>query len=346
MKAVDFFCGAGGVTCGFKQAGIDVVVGIDIDATCKDTYEKNNKGAKFLEADISDLAKEKLGTDYNISKNDDDLIFIGCSPCQYFTNLKTDKTKSESSRMLLESFREFVDYYRPGYVFIENVPGIEKKKESPLKDFKKYLSNNGYVFSDKVINAKYLGVPQNRRRYILVATRVKDSISLPEQNKDKNEFVTLRKAIGNKKTFPVVKAGHTDITNFQHSVAAVSELNLKRLKNTPKDGGTRLNWANNNELQLDCYKKHDGHTDVYGRMYWDKPSPTITTKFRYTSTGRYSHPEQDRAISIREGATLQSFPLDYVFYANSQNEMARMIGNAVPPKLAEKVAEVIIYQGE
>lgn len=340
MKAVDFFCGAGGVTCGFEQAGIDVVVGIDIDKTCKKTYEKNNKGAKFLEADISDLAKEKLEADYQISKNEDDLIFIGCSPCQYYTNLKTDKTKSESSRMLLEDFREFVDYYLPGYVFIENVPGIEKKKESPLKDFKKYLTKNGYVFSDKVINAKYLGIPQNRRRYILVATRVKDSISLPKENK--NEFVTLRDAIGNTKKFPVVEAGHTDESDFQHSVAALSDLNLKRLKNTPKNGGTRLNWADNQELQLDCYKEHNGHTDVYGRMSWDKPSPAITTKFRYTSTGRYSHPEQNRAISLREGATIQSFPLNYVFHAESQNEIARMIGNAVPPLLAQKVADSIL----
>lgn len=339
MKAVDFFCGAGGVTCGFKQAGIDVVVGIDIDAICKDTYEKNNTGAEFLEADISDLAKDKLETNYQISKNDDDLIFIGCSPCQYFTNLKTDKTKSETSRMLLEDFREFVDYYKPGYLFVENVPGIEKKEESPLKDFKKYLAKNGYVFADKVINAKYLGVPQNRRRYILVATRVKDSISLPKENKNKDEIATLREAIGNTKKFPVVEAGHTDESDFQHSVAALSDLNLKRLKNTPKDGGTRLSWANDEELQLECYKDHNGHTDVYGRMSWDKPSPAITTKFRYTSTGRYSHPEQNRAISLREGATLQSFPLSYVFHSQSQNEIARMIGNAVPPKLAKEVAK-------
>jgi DNA (cytosine-5)-methyltransferase 1 len=342
MKAVDFFCGAGGVTCGFKQAGIDVLVGIDIDKTCKETYEKNNKGVKFLEADISELSKDKLKKDYKISKNDDDLIFIGCSPCQYYTNLKTDKTKSESSRMLLEDFREFVDYYKPGYIFVENVPGIEKKDESPLKEFKKYLAKNGYVFADKVINAKYLGVPQNRRRYILVATRVKESIALPEENKNKDEFVTLREAIGNTEKFPVVEAGHTDESDFQHSVAALSDLNLKRLKKTPKDGGTRLSWADNKELQLECYKEHDGHTDVYGRMTWDKPSPAITTKFRYTSTGRYSHPEQNRAISLREGATLQSFPLGYVFHSKSQNEIARMIGNAVPPLLAEKVAEVII----
>lgn len=340
MQAVDFFCGAGGVTCGFKQAGIDVVIGIDIDKTCKDTYEKNNAGATFLEADISCLEKEILDNEYGITQNDDEMIFIGCSPCQYYTNLNTKKEKSEASRMLLEDFREFVDYYRPGYVFVENVPGIEKKEKSPLSNFKEFLTENGYVYDDKVINAKYLGVPQNRRRYILVATRVRDSISVPIE--EKNEIVTLKEAIGNKDTFPAIEAGHVDDSKLQHSAAGLSETNMKRVQNTPLNGGTRLAWANDDRLQLDCYKNHDGHTDVYGRMFWDKPSPTITTKFRYTSTGRYSHPEQNRAISLREGATLQSFPLDYVFHSESQNEIARMIGNAVPPKLARSVAEVII----
>lgn len=268
------------------------------------------------------------------------MVFIGCSPCQYYTNLNTDKTKSEDSRLLLEDFQEFVDYYKPGYIFIENVPGIEKKEESPLQKFKEYLTLNNYVFDDKVMNAKYLGVPQNRRRYILIATRVREEIKLPEEDKDK--IKKIKDVIGDKKVFPSIKAGHADKTGFQHSAANLSDLNLKRVKSTPKDGGTRLSWANNNELQLECYKSHDGHYDVYGRMFWSKPSPTITTKFRYTSTGRYSHPEQDRALSLREGATLQSFPLDYVFYSESQNEIAKMIGNAVPPQLAKKVAEVLI----
>ncbi len=340
MQAVDFFCGAGGVTCGFQQANIDVIVGIDIDKSCKDTYEKNNPGTTFLEADISKLKKGVLERDYGILRNDDEMIFIGCSPCQYFTNLKTNKTKSKSSRMLLEDFREFVDYYRPGYIFVENVPGIEKEIESPLKDFKQFLSENGYIFDDKVINAKYLGVPQNRRRYILVATRVRDFISVPKENK--NEIITLKEAIGNTDTFPVVEAGHIDKTKLQHSVADLSDTNLKRLMSTPADGGTRLAWANDEHLQLDCYKTHHGHTDVYGRMFWDKPSPTITTKFRYTSTGRYSHPEQNRALSLREGATLQSFPLNYIFHSKSQNEIARMIGNAVPPRLAKQIGEQLL----
>lgn len=336
FKAVDFFCGAGGVTCGFEEEGIEVIVGIDKDKSCKETYEENNK-AQFLEADISKLEKKKLTDDYGVERNDDNLIFIGCSPCQYYTNLKTDKTKSEESRLLLEDFQEFVDYYRPGFIFIENVPGIEKKEESPLKEFKHFLSEAKYVYDEKVINAKYLGVPQNRRRYVLVATRVRKRIKLPKENRD--EIKTLKDAIGDYNIFPKVEAGYTDDSDFQHSVANLSSINLKRIKRTPKDGGSRLSWADDEELQLNCYKEHDGHYDVYGRMYWDRPSPTITTKFRYTSTGRYSHPEQNRALSLREGATLQTFPLSYVFHSNSQNEIARMIGNAVPPKLAKAIAK-------
>ena len=192
-----------------------------------------------------------------------------------------------------------------------------------------------------MINAKYLDIPQNRRRYVLVATRVRKEINLPFENK--NKIKTLKDAIGDYDTFPAVEAGYTDDSDFQHSVASLSSLNMKRVKRTPKDGGSRLNWADDEELQLDCYRDHEGHTDVYSRMYWDKPSPAITTKFRYTSTGRYTHPEQNRGISLREGATIQSFPLDYVFHSKSQNEIARMIGNAVPPILAQKVANVIIY---
>ena len=122
-------------------------------------------------------------------------------------------------------------------------------------------------------------------------------------------------------------------------MARLSELNLKRVIKTPQNGGTRIAWANDSELQLECYKNHDGHYDVYGRLFWDKPSSTITTRFIYTSTGRYSHPEQNRGLSLREGATLQSFPMNYVFHSNNQGAIATMIGNAVPPKLAKAIGK-------
>ncbi|WP_158856239.1 DNA cytosine methyltransferase [Lunatibacter salilacus] len=341
LKAVDFFCGAGGVSCGFKNIGIKVLAGIDIDPKFKRTYEENN-GAGFLNMDVSNLAPDKLCDYIPIEKNDNNLIFVGCSPCQYYSNLKSDKTKSKQGRLLLEDFKEFVLHYLPGFVLIENVPGLETKAGSPLHNFKKALSGQGYVFDQKILNAKYFGVPQNRRRFVLVASRISETISLPNQNLRKEQIVSVKDAIGNYEQFPKIAAGNEDKSNFLHATSRLSKLNLERLKHTPKDGGSRKAWASNENLQLACYKNHDGHHDVYGRMFWNKPAPTLTTRFIYTSTGRYSHPEQNRGISLREGATLQTFPLNYNFYSSNKGVIATMIGNAVPPKLAEAIGQALI----
>ena len=304
---------------------------------CKETYEKNNN-AKFLHANVSSLSKKKLGKFFGIRRNQRNLIFVGCSPCQYYSNIKTDKTKSKQSRLLLEDFQEFVAYYRPGYVFIENVPGLDKKPDSPIGKFKKFLLEQGYAFDDGILNAKYFGVPQNRRRYVLLATRIKGKITLPDE--DREIIKTVEKAIGNEKQFPSIPAGHNDNTDFMHSSAKLSKLNLKRIRTTSHNGGDRRSWPK--ALQPPCYNDHDGHYDVYGRMFWNRPSPAITTRFVSYSNGRYGHPVQDRAISIREGAVLQSFPLNYKFYSDSQGTIAKMIGNAVPPELAKRIAQQFI----
>lgn len=337
LQAVDFFCSAGGVSCGFRQAGIHILGGIDWDGTCKSTYEINNNG-KFLQKDVSNLSKEFVGKYFGIRRNQRNLVFVGCSPCQYYSNIQTNKAKSEKSRLLLDDFREFVEYYRPGFVFIENVPGLDKKAGSPLSKFKESLRRMGYVYDDGILNAKDYGVPQNRKRYILLATRVRNKISLPSP--DPGPDPTVFKAIGDLKTYPPIGAGHKDQTRFLHSTSELKEVNMTRIMNTPHDGGDRRSWPK--KLQPKCYENHDGHYDVYGRMFWQKPAPTITTKFNSYSNGRYGHPDQNRAISLREGATLQSFPADYIFDSTSQGQIARMIGNAVPPRLAQKIAESLL----
>ncbi|MDN5204538.1 DNA cytosine methyltransferase [Fulvivirgaceae bacterium BMA10] len=337
LKALDFFCSAGGVTCGFKQAGIDVLGGIDIDPSCKETYEKNN-ATKYLTADVSNLRKEEVGKFFGIRKYQGDLIFVGCSPCQYYSNINTDKRKSKSTRLLLEDFQDFVEYYRPGYVFIENVPGFDKKPESPINKFKLFLTENGYSFKDGVVNAKNYGVPQNRRRYILIASRLTSICELPKP--DKTNVKTVFEAIGNQSVFKPIEAGHKDKTDFIHSSASLSKLNMNRIINTTHNGGDRRSWPDC--LKSEGFKKHGGHYDVYGRMKWNSPSPTITTRFVSYSNGRYGHPEQNRAISLREGAALQSFPLNYIFISNSQGTIARMIGNAVPPVLAKAIGLTIL----
>ncbi len=338
LKAVDFFCCSGGVTCGFRMAGIEVLAGIDIDGNYKRTYEENNKGSQFIQADIAKYQPEQLATQLNIVPNMDDMVFIGCSPCQYYTTMQTDKTKSSKGKLLLEEFKRFVDYFKPGFLFIENVPGLETKDGSPLSQFKEHIKTLGYTFDEKVVNASEYKVPQNRRRYVLIATRVNQFIKLPAAKARK--VVTVRDAIGR---LPAISAGHRDKKTDKHWAGVLADINLKRIRKTPHNGGTRLAWKNDKNLQLKCYIDKDStFTDVYGRMFWDTPSPTITTKFYSISNGRFGHPEQDRALSIKEGAILQSFPLKYKFYSDSMVVTARMIGNAVPPKLASAIAGSLI----
>ncbi len=250
LKAVDFFCSVGGVSLGFQQAGIEVLGGIDIDKSCQETYEKNIK-AKFLAEDVSNLKKETVSSFFGVKKNQDDLIFVGCSPCQYYSNIKTDKKKSKETRLLLADFQEFVDFYKPGYVFIENVPGLDKNPESPLGKFKSFLAENGYVFDDDVLNAKYFGVPQNRRRYVLVASRIKKEIKLPEA--DKENIKTVKQSIGDFSKFPPIKQGEKDSTPFVHSAARLTEINLKRIKATDPQCGGKAGWKDKS-LQPACYE--------------------------------------------------------------------------------------------
>jgi DNA (cytosine-5)-methyltransferase 1 len=344
IKAIDFFCCGGGMTSGFRQAGIEVLAGIDIDPKCKETYEENNKSAKFIEADIKKLTEAELSKETGIEKDDDDLVFIGCSPCQYWSIIKTDKTKAEDSKNLLTDFQRFVDYFNPGFVVIENVPGIFSKPESPLKDFITFLAAKGYDSRPhQVIKVSDYGVPQSRKRFVLIASRTK-TLAFPEADTELNP--TVRKFIGDREIFPEVEAGHTDESDFCHTVAGMKQISLDRMELTPKNGGTRDAWKDT-DLQVNVYKLKDGNQnfafkDTYGRMFWDKPASTITTKFFSISNGRFGHPEQNRAISIREAATLQTFPMDYVFKANTIADKARLVGNAVPPELAKRIAESII----
>lgn len=342
MMAVDFFCSGGGMSYGLTKAGVDVIAGIDIDLNCKETFEANIPGAKFIHADVRKLKTADLLKYVNIKKNNDNMIFIGCNPCQFWTIINTNKTKSQQSMNLLTDFKRFVHYYNPGYIIVENVPGIlSKKEESGLDKFVVSLKRKGYKVECKVVNLNNYRVPQNRKRFSLIATRVNDIPIFPKPTNGSPTIV--RDFIGEHKGFNKIKAGNIDRTDFIHTTAGLSEKNLMRIKRTPKNGGTRLAWANS-ELQLDTYKKRGNNSfkDVYGRMFWDKPAPTITTKFFSISNGRFGHPEEDRAISLREGATLQTFPKSFVFKTKSMIETARIIGNAVPPEYAKRLGKAII----
>lgn len=340
------------MTHGLRKAGIDVIAGVDIDKKCRETYEFNNKPAQFVEADIQELSVDSFengyltenGIEIRLRRNDQDLLFAGCSPCQYWSLMNTDKSKSIESKNLLNDFRRFVEYYNPGYVLIENVPGLLSNATSPLNAFLEFLVGQGYFSLDYgVVKVADFGVPQTRKRFILIASRVR-SISLPRP--DKSSDATVGKFIGDKRLFPEIKAGHRDDSDFCHTAAGLSEVNQKRIEMTPSDGGSRKAWQDT-DLQLPVYERHRendsfGFQDIYGRMFWDRPAPTITTRFYSLSNGRFGHPEQNRALSLREGATLQTFPLDYVFKAQTITDISRIIGNAVPPELAKKIGRAIL----
>lgn len=346
LKAVDFFCSGGGMSYGMQQAGIEILAGIDFDKTCEETYTSNIKGAKFIHADVFDLKETELEKKLSLKKSDKNLVLIGCSPCQFWSIINTDKNKSEKSKDLLKEFRRFVQYFTPGYVVVENVPGVLRRKtESGLEDFISWLKENKYKVHFDVHEMSNYGVPQHRRRFTLIANKVtKEEL---EPVKTKGRKLTVRDVLGTENGFPKVKAGHKDETSFMHVVAGLKEINLKRLALTKKDGGTRLAYADNEELAPDCHKNDkDNFKDTYGRMWWDRPSPTITTKFFSISNGRFVHPEENRAISLREGAVLQSFPKDYIFKTTSISNTARMIGNAVPPKYAQAIGKAIIQNSE
>lgn len=342
IKAVDFFCGGGGMSFGMQKSGIQVLAGIDYEENCRATYNANIGKDKFIKADVFELKEEKLEETLKLKRNDDDLLLIGCSPCQFWSIINTDKNKSQKSKSLLVEFERFVKYFNPGYVVVENVPGVLRKKgESGLEDFINWLKSKGYKVHCEIHNVSEYGVPQSRKRLTLIANRVTNSELQPIKFEGKK--LTVYDVIGEHNGFSKIDAGHKDKTDFMHSVAGLKQINIDRLKLTKKDGGSRMSYANNEDLVPQCHKNDTTNfKDTYGRIWWHKQSPTITTKFFSISNGRFAHPEENRALSIREGATLQSFPKNYKFIGTSMGSLARLIGNAVPPEYAKRIGQAII----
>lgn len=346
MIAVDFFCGGGGMTCGLIDAGIEVLCGIDSNPACKQTYENNNRNT-YLQKDICEFTPEDLLEQFPQIANRDELLLVGCAPCQPFSILRREEydelgnIKPHKSVNLLIEFGRFVRALQPAHVLVENVPGLKGKGSDVLNSFKQLLTDNGYEYDDKVIYAKDYGVPQNRRRYILIASKKFRPIIPPATHgKGLLPYTTVRQTISD---YPSLKAGGESLTVYNHKCANLKPLLLERLKHTPHDGGSRTDWPEN--LVLKCHKDFHGHTDVYGRMKWDEPSPTLTAKCFSISNGRFGHPEQDRAISLREAAALQTFPDNYAFEGSVQ-EIGRQIGNAVPVLLAKIMGKYILEEAQ
>ncbi|MEX6634033.1 DNA cytosine methyltransferase [Hyphococcus lacteus] len=336
IRAVDLFCGAGGLTLGLENAGINVAMGIDIDPACEYPFEANNK-AKFLKKSVEDVSESELADAYGDAKI---TLLAGCAPCQPFSTYSKGKSDESDERWnLLLQFGRMVNESRPHLVTMENVPMLAHQKV--FEKFVQSLEGIGYHVSHQVVNCADYGVPQQRNRLVLLASRL-GPIDLIAPTSPSGKHKTVRKAI---EKLPKLSAGECDEKDPLHQASELSALNLKRIR-VSKPGGTWRDWPE--ELVAECHKKASGKTypSVYGRMGWDEPAPTMTTQFFGFGNGRFGHPEQDRAISLREGAIIQSFPKSYKFAPKGvpirRKTIGRLIGNAVPVKLGEAIGKSFI----
>lgn len=337
IKAVDLFCGAGGLTYGLQQAGIDVVAGYDVEEACRFAYEHNNQ-AKFIRKDVTELSKEEVekhlhGAEFT--------VLAGCAPCQPFsTYSRTTNTAGPKDNRwgLLNSFGRLISEVLPDFVTMENVPGLAG--QPVFESFLRQLAESGYQYDYQVVFCPDYGMAQTRKRLVLVASK-ETEINLAQPTHAPDQYLTVADVITG---LPILTAGQSHKSDPLHRASILSPINLKRIQ-ASKPGGSWLDWPE--DLRAKCHRKESGKTfpSVYGRMTWDEPSPTITTQCNGYGNGRFGHPEQDRAISLREAAMLQSFPENYQFAPEGEKRsigaLAKMIGNAVPVRLGEVVGQSI-----
>lgn len=344
ISAIDLFCGIGGLSYGLKKSGISIVAGVDLDNSCKYAFEEN-VAAEFLSMDIADLSGNEIRNRY--WGNDDTIrILVGCAPCQPFSTFANkNKNKQSSSKWrLLDEFKRLILETNPEIISMENVPNLANQQI--FQEFVQSLLDQKYFVSFSNVFCPDYGIPQKRRRLVLLASKFGDIQLLPQTHKPET-YVTLEQAIG---WLPSVTAGEVYENDPLHRSRKLTELNLRRIKSS-KPNGTWHDW--DNELLLPCHKKNTGRTykAVYGRMAWNEPSSTITTQFFSYGTGRFGHPAQNRALTIREGALLQTFPMNYKFCEDQENismtQLGIHIGNAVPVDLGFIIGQSIqIHIGE
>ncbi len=338
--AVDVFCGAGGLTRGLLDAGIPVTAGYDLDPACQFPYEHNNLGAKFNRVSVTELTGEMLAACFPAGHT---RILVGCAPCVTFSKYTQGlKNYRDPKWRLLDEFARLVRELKPEIVSMENVP--ELQRHAVFDRFLATLADEGFHFTQdrekQVVHCPDYGIPQHRRRLVLVASRLGPIELIPPTHPPAKH----RKVRDVLRRLPKLEAGGADTDDPLHRTSELSPLNLRRIRSS-RPGGTWRDWPR--ELVAACHREKTGWTypSVYGRMEWDKPSPTVTTQFFGFGNGRFGHPEQDRAISLREGAILQSFPNDYQFVKPGGEHcfatIGRLIGNAVPVRLGEVLGNTI-----
>jgi DNA (cytosine-5)-methyltransferase 1 len=336
IAAVDLFCGAGGLSYGLQQAKIPVVAGVDIDQRCEYPFE-SNIGSPFLLTDVRDISSNDLAPFWSHANY---RILAGCAPCQPFsTHRRGANTSAERAWPLVGEFGRIVRESLPEFVTMENVVGL--RHTEPFHKLADLLTSLGYYVDYANCFAPRYGLPQNRRRLVLVGSRL-NKISVPQGHLAPEQFRTVRQAIS---ALPPLGSGESSSEDRLHVARSLTDINLRRMR-ASVPGGTWEDWPES--LRSNCHLKESGSSfrSVYSRMEWDNPSPTITTQFFNFGTGRFGHPEQDRTLTLREAAILQGFPKKYRFVRAKDpvefNHLGRLIGNAVPPRLAKAVGKTII----
>ncbi|MCT2531965.1 DNA cytosine methyltransferase [SAR92 clade bacterium H231] len=341
ISVIDFFCGCGGTSAGLRLSGMNIVAGIDIDEIALETFNKNFPEAKSFNKDINSLDPADIE---KLTKNSSfPVLFSACAPCQPFSKQNRQKSKNDERESLLDALHPFVKKCMPDYILLENVPGLQKIKEGPFTRFTDFLEQLGYSFDADIKDAKSYGVPQTRRRLVLIASK-HGKINLPKETHGSVENLKPYKTVWETiRGYHPLRAGEKSSRIPNHQTARISELNLERIKHTP-EGGDRRDWPE--RLLLDCHKGNLGYTDTYGRLRKDKYAATLTTRCVSLSNGRYGHPTQNRALSVREAAALQTFEEDFVF-EGSLIQAAKQVGNAVPVVFAKALGKAIIqHQGK
>jgi len=330
FTAIDIYCGSGAVTEGMKAEEITVLAAIDNDPIACETYRLNHPEVHLCQADIRALNPTDIRVNIDFRGQLD--LLVVCAPCQPFSSQNRKRTPDDPRADLVLESLKFVEEFEPTIVFFENVPGIANSE--PLISLRQKLATLGYFLGEpKNLNAADCGVPQRRERCIMLAARTRERIEAFYNSITPLPNVTVRQTIGDLKQ---LCSGERDPDDPLHFARNHQLLTLRRLQHIPEDGGSRSSLPE--ELELDCHKgRKNDFPDVYGRMRWDDVAPTLTTGCTDVTKGRFAHPRDNRAITLREAALLQSFPPHYRFFGNS-GQIARQIGNAVPVNMIRTLA--------
>lgn len=341
--AVDLFCGIGGLTYGLRKSGIKVKAGIDNDDSCRGAYERNNKGIDFISTDIRQVTADSINRYYEDAEVK---VLVGCAPCQPFSahrnsQKKRGKTTKNDNFFLLLEVSRLIKECQPDIVSIENVPGLIN--QSVYSDFLKSLKKLGFHnLSEKIVFCPEYGIPQTRKRLVLLASKLGDIELVPPPYPNQKAWKSVAKVANAIKGLPHIQSGERSKKDIYHVVPRLTEINLARIKQSVPGG----NWRDWDKHLVPPCRRRSVYDAPYGRMEWGKPAPTITTQFFGYSDGRFGHPTENRAISLREGGLLQTFPKTYKFHGRNEafsiSRIARHIGNAVPVTLAKYIGKSIV----